>query len=269
MSIEKFPVHKLPGVSRIRGLAAKYYEQQLLADVIRAGNVPRHLAIILDGNRRFAENRGLDRVEGHFFGAKKLEEVVGWCQELGIKHITVYAFSIENFSRSETEVQTLMNLFAEKFREVAKDERVHRYKIRVQVIGDIGHLPDDVRQAIEEAQRATQGYDGYTLNLAIGYGGRAELAEAVRRICERIERGELKPNEVDEDVINRHLYTAGLPDPDLIIRTSGEERLSGFLLWQSAYSELYFCEANWPEFTKIDFLRAVRTYQSRERRFGR
>ncbi|HID61015.1 MAG TPA: di-trans,poly-cis-decaprenylcistransferase [Hadesarchaea archaeon] len=269
MSIEKFPVHKLPGVSRIRRIAAKYYEQQLLADVIQAGNVPKHIAIILDGNRRFAEDRGLDRINGHFFGAKKLEEVVGWCQELGIKHVTVYAFSTENFNRPETEVQTLMDLFAEKFKEVARDERVHKYKIRVRVIGNLGYLPEKVRQAVEEAQKVTQSYDGYTLNLAIGYGGRAELAEAVRRICERIERGELKPNEVDEDVINKHLYTAGLPDPDLIIRTSGEERLSGFLLWQSAYSELYFCEANWPEFTKIDFLRAVRTYQSRERRFGR
>lgn len=269
MSIEKFPVHKLPGVSRIRRIAAKYYEQQLLADVIQAGNVPKHIAIILDGNRRFAEDRGLDRINGHFFGAKKLEEVVGWCQELGIKHVTVYAFSTENFNRPETEVQTLMGLFAEKFKKVARDERVHKYKIRVRVIGNLGYLPEKVRQAVEEAQKVTQSYDGYTLNLAIGYGGRAELAEAVRRICERIERGELKPNEVDEDVINKHLYTAGLPDPDLIIRTSGEERLSGFLLWQSAYSELYFCEANWPEFTKIDFLRAVRTYQSRERRFGR
>ncbi|HDI12798.1 MAG: di-trans,poly-cis-decaprenylcistransferase [Hadesarchaea archaeon] len=269
MSIETFPIHKLPGVSHIKRIAAKYYEQQLLADVIRAGNIPRHIAIILDGNRRFAESRGIERTEGHFFGAKKLEEVVGWCQELGIKHITVYAFSTENFNRPENEVHALMDLFAQKFREVVRDERVHRYKIRVRVIGNIEQLPENVRQAIEEAQKATQGYDGYTLNLAVGYGGRAELAEAVRRICEHIERGELKPSEVDEDVIGRHLYTAGLPDPDLIIRTSGEERLSGFLLWQSAYSELYFCEANWPEFTKIDFLRAIRTYQSRNRRFGR
>ncbi|MDI6642868.1 MAG: polyprenyl diphosphate synthase [Candidatus Hodarchaeaceae archaeon] len=269
MSIEKFPVHKLPGISRIRGIAAKYYEKQLLAEVMQGGNVPKHVAIILDGNRRFAESKGLDRIEGHIFGAKKLEEVVGWCQELGIKHITVYAFSTENFNRSEEEVEKLMNLFAKKFREVAKDERVHKYMIRVRAIGDMGSLPEKVRQAIEEAQRATHGYDGYTLNIAIGYGGRAELAEAVRKICERIERGELKPCDVDESLINQHLYTAGLPDPDLVIRTSGEERLSGFLLWQSAYSELYFCEANWPGFSRIDFLRAIRTYQGRERRFGK
>ncbi len=269
MSIEKFPIHKLPGISRIRNMAAKYYEQQLLADVVQAGSVPQHIAIILDGNRRFAESMGLEKFKGHIFGAKKLEEVVWWCQELGIKHITVYAFSTENFSRSEKEVETLMELFAEKFREVARNERVHKYKLRVRVIGNLGYLPEKVKRAIEEAQKATQGYDGYTLNLAMGYGGRAELAEAVRCICERIEHGELKSSEVDEKLISSHLYTADLPDPDLIIRTSGEERLSGFLIWQSAYSELYFCEANWPAFSKIDFLRAIRNYQSRKRRFGR
>ncbi len=269
MSIEKVPVDKRPGISRIRNIAAKYYEKQLLAEVLQGGKVPQHVAIILDGNRRFAEDKGLDRLDGHIFGAKKLEEVVGWCQEVGIKHITVYAFSTENFSRSEEEVEKLMGIFAKKFRDVAKDERVHKYKIRVRAIGDMGALPEQVRQAIEEAQGATRGYDGYTLNIAVGYGGRAELAEAVRKICERIERGELKPGDVDESLINQHLYTAGLPDPDLVIRTSGEERLSGFLLWQSAYSELHFCEANWPAFNRIDFLRAIRTYQNRERRFGK
>ncbi len=269
MSIEKFPIHKLPVMSRIKKVVAKYYEQQLLADVVQAGNVPQHIAVILDGNRRFAENIGLEKLKGHIFGAKKLEEVVGWCQELGIKYITVYAFSTENFNRSEKEIETLMTLFAEKFKEVARDKRVHKYKVRVRVIGDLGFLPEKVKQAVEEAQGATEGYDGYTLNLAIGYGGRAELAEAVRRICERIEHGELKPSEIDEKLISSHLYTADMPDPDLIIRTSGEERLSGFLLWQSAYSELYFCEANWPAFSKIDFLRAIRNYQGRKRRLGR
>lgn len=200
---------------------------------------------------------------------KKLEEVLWWCQELGIKHVTIYAFSTENFNRSSEEVKMLMGLFAEKFKKVVKDERIHKYKIRVRAIGDLSCLPEQVKEAIEEAQKATRGYDGYTLNIAAAYGGRAELAEAVRRICERIKRNELKPSDVDESIINSHLYTAGLPDPDLIIRTSGEERLSGFLLWQSAYSELYFCEANWPEFNKIEFLRAIRTYQGRKRRLGK
>jgi len=267
--IEKLPIAKLPGVARLQAMAAKYYEQQLLEEVMRRGNIPRHVAIILDGNRRFAQKAGLDKLRGHDLGAKKLDEVLGWCQELGIKHITIYAFSTENFNRSSEELKVLMDLFVERFKKVVKDERIHKYKIRVRAIGDLSCLPKQVREAIEEAQEATQGYDGYTLNIAVGYGGRAELTEAVRRICKRIERGELKPSDVDESIINSHLYTAGLPDPDLIIRTSGEERLSGFLLWQSAYSEFYFCEANWPEFNKIEFLRAIRTYQGRERRFGK
>jgi len=268
--IEKLPIAKLPGVAKLRAMAAKYYEQQLLEEVMRRGNIPRHVAIILDGNRRFAQKAGLDKLRGHDLGAKKLDEVLRWCQELGIKYTTIYAFSTENFfNRSSEEVKMLMDLFVEKFKKVVKDERIHKYKIRVRAIGNLSCLPKQVKEAIEKAQEATQGYDGYTLNIAVGYGGRAELAEAVRRICKRIERGELKPSDVDENVIDSYLYTAGQPDPDLIIRTSGEERLSGFLLWQSAYSEFYFCEANWPEFNKIEFLRAIRTYQGRERRFGK
>ena len=269
MIIEKLPIAKLPGVAKLRDIAAKYYEQQLLEEVRQRGNIPRHIAIILDGNRRFAQKSGLNKLQGHVLGAKKLEEVLKWCQELGVKHITVYAFSTENFNRPSEEVKALMDLFAEKFKKVAKNERVHKYKIRIRAIGDLNRLPKQVRRAIEEAQEVTQGYDGHTLNIAVGYGGRAELAEAVRKICERIKRGELKPSDVDESIINSHLYTAGIPDPDLVIRTSGEERLSGFLLWQSAYSELYFCEADWPEFNKIEFLRAIRTYQGRERRLGK
>ena len=157
----------------------------------------------------------------------------------------------------------------DKFKKIAVDDRVHKYKIRIRAIGNLNCLPEPVVAAIKEAEDATREHDGYSLNVAVGYGGRAELAEAVRKICERIERGELKPGDVDEQIISSHLYTAGLPDPDLVIRTSGEERLSGFLLWQSAYSELHFCEANWPSFSKADFLRAIRIYQGRERRFGK
>jgi tritrans,polycis-undecaprenyl-diphosphate synthase [geranylgeranyl-diphosphate specific] len=269
MGATRIPVHRIPGVSRLLAIARGYYEQQLLYDVLRVGVIPKHIAIILDGNRRYAGRAGLDPSESYMLGAKKLEEVLEWCQELGIKHITVYAFSTENFNRSEEEVRLLMDLFRRKFSEAARDPRVHRYRIRVRAIGELERLPEGVKRAISEAEEATKDYDGHTLNLAVGYGGRTELAQAVRKICERIERGELRPNDVDEELISKHLYTADLPDPDLIIRTSGEERLSGFLLWQSAYSELYFCEANWPEFTKLDFLRAIRTYQGRERRFGR
>ncbi|MEM2875045.1 MAG: polyprenyl diphosphate synthase [Candidatus Hadarchaeales archaeon] len=269
MGRTRIPVHRIPGVSRLLSIAKRYYEQQLLYDIAGAGRIPEHIAIILDGNRRYARDAGLDPLHGYLLGARKLEEVLEWCQELGIKHVTVYAFSTENFERSEGEVNLLMDLFRRKFCEAARDPRIHRYRIRIRAIGDLNRLPESVRKAILEAESATEGYNGHTLNLAVGYGGRTELAQAVRRICERIERGELKPEQVDEELIGKHLYTSDLPDPDLVIRTSGEERLSGFLLWQSAYSELYFCEANWPEFTKLDFLRAIRTYQNRERRFGR
>ena len=255
-------------MDRLYRLAARYYERRLLEEVKR-GEMPKHVAIILDGNRRFARKAGMDERQGYQLGAEKLEEVLGWCQELGIRYGTVYAFSTENFNRPKEEVDALMDLFAEKFRQISRDERVHRNRIRVRVIGDLSRLPERVVAAIREAEEATRGYDGYFLNIAISYGGRAEIVDAVRRICERVRRGELSPEEVDEQVIGEHLYTAGSPDPDLIIRTSGEERLSGFLLWQSAYSELYFCEAYWPEFSKIDFLRAIRTFQRRERRFGR
>lgn len=270
MGLEKLrTIEKLPVVTKLKAIVAKYYEQRLLDDVKQNGNIPRHVAIILDGNRRFARGSGIDELRGHMFGADKLEEVLGWCQELDIKHTTVYAFSTENFSRSSKEVEVLMNLFVDKFKKIAVDDRVHKYKIRVRAIGNLSQLPERVVAAIKEAEDATREHDGYSLNIAVGYGGRAELAEAVRKICEHIERGELKPSDVDEHIISDHLYTVGLPDPDLIIRTSGEERLSGFLLWQSAYSELHFCEANWPAFSKADFLRAIRIYQGRERRFGK
>lgn len=265
--MEKVPLAKILGIPKLRSIIAQTYERQLLSDISLKA-VPRHVGIILDGNRRFAQEQGLETMKGHLFGADKLEEVLDWCRDLGIKHITVYAFSTENFNRSPEEVKTLMNLFVGKFREVAKDERVHKYKIKVQVFGDLDNMPQQVRDAVREAQLATKGHNGYTLNIAMGYSGREELAQAVRKLCEKIEKGELKPGEVDERAIEKNLYTAGLPDPDLIIRTSGEERLSGFLLWQSAYSELYFCEANWPAFSKLDFLRAIRNYQGRERRYG-
>lgn len=269
MGFEKLPIEKLPGVKRIQSIAARYYEQRLLEEVRRKRNIPRHVAVILDGNRRFARSQGMRELQGHVIGAKKLEEVLGWCQELGIRHFTVYAFSTENFNRSSDEVRELMELIARKFNEAATDSRIHKNKVRIRAIGDVDHLPEPVRSAIREAEEETKGHDGYSLNVAVSYGGRAEIAEAVRKICERIRRGEFKPEDVDESMISSYLYTADLPDPDLIIRTSGEERLSGFLLWQSAYSELYFCEANWPAFSKIDFLRAIRTYQGRERRFGK
>lgn len=268
MNLSDFPFEKLPGIRRLKGLVSSYYENRLLRRVKSGGHLPEHIGIILDGNRRFAEKRKLTSDEGHLLGAKKLEEVLEWAQELGIRHMTVYAFSRENFTRTPEEVKNLMELIKEKFEEVVGDRRVHENEIRVRALGDLDILPEDVRNTIREAERVTEDYDSFSLNVAVGYGGRAELAEAVREICGKVKEGKLDPGDVDQDLIGENLYTADLPDPDLIIRTSGEERLSGFLLWQSAYSELYFCEANWPSFDKINFLRAIYNYQGRERRFG-
>ncbi len=235
---------------------------------VRKGPLPGHIGLILDGNRRFARSLGISSNEAHRSGASKLEEVLEWCWDLGIRIVTVYAFSAENFNRPSEEVKALMSMFEEKFREVSKDERVHRNRVRVRAIGKTDLLPENVRDAIAVAEAATKEYSDYQLNVAVGYGGRLEIVEACRKIAYKVSQGLLDASQVSEDLIRSHLYTDGIPDPDLIVRTSGEERLSGFLLWQSAYSELYFCESYWPEFRKIDFLRAIRTFQHRERRFG-
>ncbi len=256
---------------RLRGLLLypfyRLYRWRLERNVKR-GPLPKHIGLILDGNRRFGRALGLTSREAHESGASKLEQVLDWCWNLGIRIVTVYAFSAENFKRSNREVIELMGMFEQKFREVAKDERTHQHKIRVRAIGKTEILPESVREAIAIAEKATEGYSEYQLNVAVGYGGRLEIVEACRKIAGKVSQGMLDSSQIDEDMIRAHLYTNGIPDPDLIVRTSGEERLSGFLLWQSAYSELYFCESYWPQFREIDFLRAIRTFQQRERRFG-
>ncbi|MEQ9714790.1 MAG: polyprenyl diphosphate synthase [Candidatus Asgardarchaeia archaeon] len=236
---------------------------------IRNGKMPNHIGVILDGNRRYAKKLGLKPHEAHKLGAQKVEEFLEWAWELGIKYVTLYTFSTENFNRSPEEVREIMRLAEEYFRRVLNDEKIHRYKVRVRAIGKIDLLPKSVRDAIKEAEEKTKKYNQHFLNIAIGYGGRAEIVDAVRKIAEKVLRGEIAPDEITDEMISKHLYTSGLPDPDLIIRTSGEERLSGFLLWQSAYSELFFCEVFWPAIRKIDIWRAIRTYQQRHRRFGR
>ena len=240
-----------------------------LAERVKRGIKPKHVGIIMDGNRRFATTLGLLPWDGHEVGANKLEEVLNWCLDLNINIITVYAFSRENFNRSTPEVQKLMELFEKKFLRLVSDERVHKNKIRVRTIGRVDLLPENVQKAIRTAEVATTDYKNHFLNVAIGYSGREEIVEAFRKVAEKVQRGELSKDKIDETVVHEHLYTAGLPDPDLIIRTSGEERLSGFLLWQSSYSELYFCESYWPAFRKIDFLRALREFQNRQRRYGK
>lgn len=247
----------------------KVYEKWLQFQ-IKNGNKPEHIAIILDGNRRWATEQSLNPWMGHHFGAGKVEDLLYWCLDLKVKSITLYAFSTENFERAPQEVEQIMQIAVEKLREIITDERIHKNKVRFKVIGRIGLLPKNLQELVREAEEATKDYDEHFLNVALAYGGRAEIVDAAKKIAKEVEKGKLKPDAINEQLFETHLYTAYLPkqDPDLIIRTSGEERLSGFLLWQSAYSELCFLDVYWPDFRRIDLLRAVRTFQKRKRRFG-
>ena len=256
------PLLETLGVYRI-------YEKWLWLQV--KNNVkPEHIAIILDGNRRWALNHSLNPNMGHHYGADKTEDMLRWCLEVGVKTMTLYAFSTENFRRSQDEVKELMQLFKTKLEEILKNEDIHKHRVHIKAIGRLNLLPQDIQESIVKAEEATKDYDGHFLNLAIAYGGRAEIVDAAKEIAQSVVSGGLSTNEITEEVFEKHLYTAYLPqqDPDLIIRTSGEERLSGFLLYQSAYSELCFLDVYWPEFRRIDLLRAIRTYQKRKRRFG-
>jgi tritrans,polycis-undecaprenyl-diphosphate synthase [geranylgeranyl-diphosphate specific] len=237
---------------------------------VENGDKPTHIAIILDGNRRWASEKVVNPWLGHEKGAEKVEQLLDWCLKLDVKSVTLYAFSTENFRRSEAEVEEIMRIAAERFQKLLTEKRIHEDKIRVKVIGRVNLLPQGLQQLIADVEKATKGYEGHFLNFAFAYGGRAEIVDAAKRIAEEVHDGKLDPESVDEKTFEQHLYTSHMPnqDPDLIIRTSGEERLSGFLLWQSAYSELCFLDVYWPDFRAIDLLRAVRTFQKRKRRFG-
>ena len=249
--------------------AYRAYERWLWRQV-KNGVKPEHIAIILDGNRRWASEKVLNPWLGHEKGADKVDQLVDWCLKLNVRSVTLYAFSIENFRRSRSEVAEIMRIAEERFRQILTDERIHEDRICVKVIGRVNLLPSELQKLIADVEKATQDYDEHFLNFAFAYGGRAEIVDAARKIAEEVSQGKLKPESVDEKTFEQHLYTSHLPnqDPDLIIRTSGEERLSGFLLWQSAYSELFFLDIYWPDFRLIDLLRAVRTFQKRKRRFG-
>jgi short-chain Z-isoprenyl diphosphate synthase len=248
--------------------------QRYLEAQSHAWETPRHIGIIMDGNRRFARsNQFSNPLDGHARGAEKLEEVLNWCEETGIDVVTVWIFSLDNFNRDPQEVDGLMDLFERKFLELVTHPRIHRNQIRVRSMGQIDTLPERVRQAIRDAEQATSHYSRRVLNIGVAYGGREEIVNAFRRYLQDEGNQGKSLQEVagalTPDCISPYLYTSHVPDPDLIIRTSGEVRLSGFLLWQSVYSEFYFCESNWPAFRKIDFLRALRDYSQRKRRFGR
>jgi tritrans,polycis-undecaprenyl-diphosphate synthase [geranylgeranyl-diphosphate specific] len=249
--------------------AYKLYEKWLWHQV-KDHEKPEHIAIILDGNRRWASERDLPPWLGHKEGAEKVEQLLEWCLKLNVKSITLYALSTENFRRPKREIEEIMKIASEKFQKILRDERIHKNRVRIKVIGRRNLLPEELQKIIEDVEKATQNYDKHFLNIAFAYGGRAEIVDAARKIAEKVKNNELKPEDLDEKLFEKFLYTSHLPrsDPDLIIRTSGEERLSGFLLWQSAYSELCFLDVYWPDFRFIDLLRAVRTFQKRKRRFG-
>jgi tritrans,polycis-undecaprenyl-diphosphate synthase [geranylgeranyl-diphosphate specific] len=258
----------LEGLLSVLGIY-KLYEKWLWFQ-IQGRKKPEHIAIILDGNRRWASGKALIPWLGHRHGANKIDELLDWCIELDVHSITLYAFSTENFQRPQKEVEEIMKLLEEKLRSILSNQAIHENKIKVKVIGRTDLLPQSIQDVIKQVEEATSMYTERLLNVAMAYGGRAEIVDATKKIAKKVLKGELNPDKINEKLFEKYLYTAHMPkqDADLIIRTSGEERLSGFLSWQSAYSELCFVDVNWPEFRLIDLLRAVRTYQKRKRRFG-
>ncbi len=247
----------------LRSLIEPVYER-ILAHQCTA--VPRHVAIIQDGNRRYARNRGADTGVGHRAGADTTERLLGWACDLGVEHITLYSFSTENFNRDPGELGELFSLFREKFLATVTDERVHRYGIRVRMVGDRSLLPPDLLEAVETAEAATIGYTRFHLNIALAYGGRNEIVSAARRILADAAEGRVQPAEITPALVEESLADgAALPPVDLIIRTGNEYRTSNFLPWQANGNEcaVYFCAPYWPQFRKIDLLRAIRVYQER------
>jgi len=228
--------------------------------------LPDHLGIIMDGNGRWAKKRGLPRSVGHSEGAKTFRTITRYCSDIGIKHLTMYAFSTENWTRPAEEVNTLMKYFKDYLEEALRDFLDDT--VRVKFIGDISAFPEELRELMIENESVSSQRKGMTLNLAMNYGGRAELVAAFRNIAARVASGELSPNDIDEKLISDNIYTVGQPDPDLIIRPSGEHRTSNFLLWQSAYSEYYIDDVLWPDYTKEHLNKALLEYSKRSRRFG-
>jgi len=239
------------------------YERLLRREI---GDGPAHVAIIQDGNRRYARKQGADAPDGHREGAETSEQVLEWCEELGIDELTLYAFSTENFNRPADEQEPLFDIIESKLYELADSDRVHSNEVCLRAIGEIDRLPDRVQQAIDYAERRTREYDAFRLNVALAYGGRNELLRAAREVTASVDRGELAADEIDVSTVEEHLYRQPIRDVDLIIRTGGDERTSNFLPWHANGNEaaVYFCAPYWPEFSKIDFLRGIRTYESRE-----
>ncbi|ACY20927.1 undecaprenyl diphosphate synthase [Gordonia bronchialis DSM 43247] len=254
---------------RLRRPVLSIYERRLI-QLMDMARIPRHVAIICDGNRRWAREAGFEDVShGHRVGAQRIADMLGWCADLGIGAVTIYLLSTENLSRESDELDALMEIVPDIVDEISAPDG----QWRVRIVGTLDNLPGVVADRLRAASDRTRGRDGMNVNVAVGYGGRQEIVDAVRALLEeRLTAGATPAEMIDAvtvEAIDANLYTKGQPDPDLVIRTSGEQRLSGFLLWQSAYSEIWFTDAYWPEFRRVDFLRALRDYSARNRRFGK
>ncbi len=245
----------------IKNPITKIYEEKLIREVL-SFKIPKHIAIIMDGNRRFAKKRGLPSNIGHIFGSKKAEEVLNWCWEIGIKNVTIYAFSTENFNRSEEEKRNIFSLISNELIKLAKDSRVHKNKVRVRVVGKTELLPKYVRKAIKEVESVTKNYDSFKLNIAIAYGGRQEIIDCIKKLLNDVRAGKYSSKDINFKTVESYLYANGdYSKVDLLIRTGGEQRLSNFLTWQTANCVACFLDIYWPEFRKIDLLRAIRLWQ--------
>ena len=235
--------------------------------ILAQGNIPAHIAVIMDGNGRWARSRGLSRILGHQAGRRAVRDTVEGCLELGVRHLTLYTFSVENWCRPAAEVAALMGFLRQTLREERGELKENGVSLRV--IGRPEDLPDDVQEELRRTEEFLRGGDKLELGLALSYGGRTEIVDCVRRILDETAETGAWPETIDEDLIRRHLYTAGVPDPDLLVRTSGEMRLSNFLLWQLAYAEIWVTEVLWPDFRKEHLFQAIADYQKRDRRFGK
>lgn len=227
----------------------------------------KHIGIILDGNRRFSKKLMQEPWKGHEYGAKKVESLLEWCKELDIKELTLYAFSMQNFNRPKTEFDYLMKIFKENFERLNNDKRIYENKIKINIIGRIHLFPENVKKAMYEIMEKTKNHDNYIINFAMAYGGHEEIIDTIKKIGRKIESGEIKPEQINEELVDSNLYMKD--QPDFIIRTGGDHRTSNFLIWQSWYSEWFFLQKTWPEFEKEDLINCINEFNSRERRFGK
>ena len=241
--------------------------KQSLRDNVLSGHIPDHIAIIMDGNGRWARERSLPRIAGHREGINSVREITRLCGEIGVKHLTLYTFSTENWQRPKAEVSALMTLLLKTINKEVKE--LHKNNVKFTVIGDLEMLPGSTRKGLQDGIELTQDNEGLNLCLALNYGSRQEMIDAIQSLASKVQSGEMEPEEINEAIFSDALYTKGIPDPDLLIRTSGECRLSNFLLWQSAYTEIFITDTYWPEFREEQLMGAIHVYQLRERRFGK